>query len=100
MAAASPPGRVKTGQRQAGEPSKLVQRLPYKARVAAKGCHDVGLDRGIIGTGHIELRAGWDHDAREDAQILALCGLERAVRGHRWPQSNKLTRRCFIWSAM
>jgi hypothetical protein len=91
-----PPPRVEACQRPAGKARELIERLPHKARVAAKGCHDVGLDRRIIRAGHIEFQTGRDDLRRDDAQILALSWSEGVVGRHNSPQSNRLARRCFI----
>jgi len=66
------PCRIETGQRYPGKARELVQRFPHLARVAAKGRHDVGLDRWIIRTGHIKFHTGWDDHAGDGAQIVAL----------------------------
>jgi hypothetical protein len=100
MAAGLAPSRGKSGQRRPGKPGELVERLPHRAPVAAEGCHDVGLDRRIIRAGDVEFDAGRDQDASDDAQIVALRRGQRAVSGHSRTQSNRLARRCFIWSAM
>ena len=69
------PCRIETGQRPPGKAREPVQRLAHKARVAAKGRHDVGLDRRVVRAGHVEFRAGWDDHGR------LWCADRRAERG-------------------
>src|SRR4029077_10774825 len=91
---------TETSEWSPGDAREHVQRIGDNRRVATQGCHDIRLDGWVIRAGHIEFLACRNDHAGDNAEIVSLSRSESPLFGHRWPQSNRLARRCFIWSAM
>ena len=50
----------------------MIERLRYQRGVAAERRQHVGLDRGIVGAGHLVLVAGGNDHRGDGAEIVAL----------------------------
>ena len=53
----------------------MVERLPHQRGVAAERRQHVGLDRGVVGAGHLVLVAGGNDHRGDGAEIVALGGV-------------------------
>ena len=57
----------------------MIERLAHHRGVAAKRRENVGLDRRVIGSGHIILAAGRDDHRGDGPQIVALRRSESVI---------------------
>ena len=66
------PRWIELGQRLAGEAREMIERGADAFGIAAERLEDIGLDRRIVGAGHVVFRAGGNDHGGDGAQIVAL----------------------------
>ena len=89
--------RVESSQRLARKPRQMSERPLHDFSIAPERLQNIGLDRGVVSTWHLIFIARRNDHRGNGLQIVTLGLVEL---GHHFPQSKRLARRCFIWSAM
>ncbi len=65
-------GRIERGQRLAGQTREMIERLHDQFGIAAERLQHIGLDRGIVGSGHLIFVARGNDHGCDSAEIVAL----------------------------